>query len=132
MWKRIWFPRDSIRFCPLRQAELSCGPSSLVYFLRASSAQSCFMEIVPRSTYLSLFNFIRRLSPAHLALHVILISSFITDVIAPLLGSASERCNALPSYAVENFVVVLRNTCMLRWSNWTTVTFPFFPTKSLA
>lgn len=73
------FPRDFTRFCPLRQAKLSFSLQFIFFALLRRN--SCLIEIVSRIC-LSLFNFIRRLSTA---LHVILISSFITDVIAPLL-----------------------------------------------
>lgn len=80
----IRFPWDSIRFCSLRQAKLSSALFTLVYFLRASSAQSLSRRDRPVFTYRSLIS-LAVSQPPHLAVHVILISSFITDVIALLL-----------------------------------------------
>lgn len=69
------------------------------------------------SIYRSLILFVVS-RPPHLVLHVILISSFITDVIAPPLRGASKRCNAFPSYAEKDFVVVSRSVWMSHWSHW--------------
>lgn len=68
------------------------------------------------SIYRSLISFVVS-RPPHLVLHVILISSFITDVIVPPLRGASKRCNAFPSYAKKDFVVVSRSVWMSYWSN---------------
>jgi len=55
------FPRDFTRFCPLRQAKLSFSLQFIFFALLRRNP--CLIEIVSR-IYLSLFNFIRRLSTA--------------------------------------------------------------------
>lgn len=96
-----------------------------VFFSHSFNAILAFHISSRVSIYRSLISFaVSR--PLHLVLHVILISSFITDVIAPPLRGASKRCNAFPSYAEKDFVVVSRSVWMSHWSNWMIIIFPFF------
>lgn len=69
----------------------------LICSLRFFNAIFAFHISFRLTIYRSLISFAVSLPP-HLVLHVILISSFITDVIAPPLRGATKRCNAFPSY----------------------------------
>lgn len=130
MWKYISFSSPGISFDFAHFVKRSYPRFFLGFSLRFVLIALLQRAILASHTsshvsiYRSLISFaVSR--PQHLVLHVILISSFITDVIAPPLRGASERCNAFPSYAEEDFAIVSRSVWMSSWSNWMAVIFPF-------